>query len=72
MKRFSRRKTSETLDDGGVGHPADLAHRLQPVATPALFERLYQCRHDAGTTSAQRVADGDGAAVDVGARRMSV
>ena len=59
-------RLAESLDDGGVGHPAALTHRLQPVAAAALLERVDQRRHDAGAAGAQRVADGDRAAVDVG------
>jgi hypothetical protein len=53
------------LDNCGAGHAAALAHRLQPVPTAALFERINECCHDAGTASAEWVADGDGSAVDV-------
>jgi hypothetical protein len=56
---------AEPLDDGGVGHPAALAHRLQPIPTAALFERIDECGHDAGTASVQRVTDRDGPAVGV-------
>jgi hypothetical protein len=56
---------AEPLDDGGVGHPAALAHRLQPIPTATLFESINECRHNAGTASAERVTDGDGTAVDV-------
>ena len=34
--------------------PSTLTHRLQPITTPALFERVDQGGHDAGTTSAER------------------
>jgi hypothetical protein len=57
---------AEPLDDGGVGHAAALAHRLQAVPTAALFKRIHKCGHDAGTARAQWVSDGTGAAVDVG------
>jgi hypothetical protein len=60
-----RSRLAQTLDNGGVGHPAALAHRLQPVTTAALFERIHECCHDARTASAQRVADRDGPSVDV-------
>jgi hypothetical protein len=38
---------AEPLDDGGVGHAAALAHRLQAVPTAALFKRIHKCGHDA-------------------------
>ena len=56
---------AEPLDDGGVGHPAALTHRLQPIPTATLFESINECCHDAGTAGAQRVADGDRPSVDV-------
>jgi hypothetical protein len=56
---------AQTLDDGGVGHPAALAHRLESVTTTALLQRINQCCHDARTAGAQRVADRDRAAIDV-------
>ena len=56
----------QRLDDGGVGHAATLAHRLQPVPSAALFKCVDKGCHDASTASAERVADGDGTAVDVG------
>src|SRR6516162_4819793 len=56
----------QALDDGGVGHAAALAHRLQAVPAAALFERVDQRGHEAGAAGAERVADRDGAAVDVG------
>ena len=58
-------RLAESLDDGGVCHPAALTHRLQAVPAAALFEALtsvVMMRH----RWHQRVADGDGAAVDVG------
>jgi hypothetical protein len=64
-------RASQTLDDGRVGHPAALTHRLQPVPTTALFERVDQRGHDARTAGTQRVADRDGAAVDVGLGQIS-
>src|SRR5215469_12342818 len=56
----------QALDDGGVGHAAALAHGLQPVPSAALFERVDQRGHDPSTAGAQWMADGDGAAIDVG------
>jgi hypothetical protein len=57
---------AEPLDDGGVGHAAALAHRLQPVPTAALHQSVHQRRDDAGTARAQWVSDRDRPAVDVG------
>ena len=57
---------AESLDDRGVGHFAALAHGLQAVATAALVQSVDEFGHDAGTARAQRVSDGNGAAVDVG------
>jgi hypothetical protein len=61
-----RSRLAQPLDDGGVGHAAALAHRLQTVTGAALFQGVDERRHDAGTAGAQRVTDGDGAAVNVG------
>jgi hypothetical protein len=58
--------SAQPLDDGGVGHATALAHGLQSVPTAALLQGVDWCRHDAGTASSQRVADGDSAAVHVG------
>jgi hypothetical protein len=49
-----------------VALAAAIAHRKQTVATAALFESIDQRGHDACTAGAKRVADRDGAAVDVG------
>jgi hypothetical protein len=54
------------LDDGRVGHPAALAHRLQAIPPAALFQGVDQRGHDACTAGAERVADCDGAALHVG------
>ena len=61
-----RSRLAQSLDDGRVGHAAALAHRLQPIATAALFECVNECGHDAGTARTERVADRDGATIDVG------
>ena len=63
---WRRSRLTQTLDDRGVGHAAALAHRLQPVPPATLLEGVDQCGHDASAAGAQRVADGDGAAVDIG------
>jgi hypothetical protein len=57
---------AEPLDNGGVGHAAALAHRLQRVPTAALLQGIDQCGHDASDAGAQRMTDRDGATVDVG------
>jgi hypothetical protein len=59
--------SAQPLDDGCVRHAAALTHRLQAVPAAALFKGVDQGGHDAGTASAQRVADGNSPAVDVGA-----
>jgi hypothetical protein len=61
-----RSRLAQPLDDGGIGHAAALTHRLKPIACAPLLERVDQGGHDARTAGSQRVADGDGAAVDVG------
>jgi hypothetical protein len=58
--------SAQSLDDGGVGHPAALAHRLQPVPPATLFQGVDERRHDAGTAGTKWVADRDGTAIDVG------
>ena len=60
-----RSRLAQTLDDGGVGHPAALAHGLQTVAAAALLERVDQRGHDPSAASAERVANPDRTAVDV-------
>jgi hypothetical protein len=59
-------RLAEPLNNGGVGHPTAFTHRLQSVPASALFQRVHERGHDAGAAGAQRVTDGDGAAVDVG------
>jgi hypothetical protein len=66
-----RSRLAQPLDDGGVRHAAALTHRLQPVGSAALLERVHGLRHDAGTAGTQRVADRDGTAVDVGLSQIS-
>jgi hypothetical protein len=51
----------QSLDDGGV----PLTHRLQRVASAALFQNGDHRRQDASTAGAQRMSDGDRAAVDI-------
>src|SRR5690606_38124530 len=56
---------SEALDDGGVGEAAALAHRLEAVAAAGSLELVEQRRQQLGARAAERVAQRDGAAVDV-------
>jgi len=63
LGRLSR--LAESLDDGGVSHATPLAHSLQPIPTAALFKGVHECCHDAGTASAERVADRDRPSIDV-------
>src|SRR5271170_2704613 len=60
-----RSRLAQPLDDGGVRHPAALAHRVQPIATAALFERVDECGHDPRPAGAQRVPYRDGPTIDV-------
>jgi NAD(P)H-dependent flavin oxidoreductase YrpB (nitropropane dioxygenase family) len=54
------------LDDGDVGLAAALAHRLEAVAAAGALELVEQGGHETHTGgAAQRMAEGDGAAVDV-------
>src|SRR5271163_4041981 len=52
-----------------LAHAAALAHRLQRVASAALFKRVDERGHDAGTAGTQRVTNGYGPTVHVGARQ---
>src|SRR5918998_4189663 len=56
---------SQALDDRDVGLAAALAHRLQAVAAAGAFELGEQGGHQAGAGGAERVAEGDRAAVHV-------
>src|SRR5690606_6656966 len=56
---------SETLDDRHVGHAAAFAHGLQTPALAAVLQGVDERGHQLGARGAQRVAEGDGAAVDV-------
>ena len=60
-----RRCDTQPLDDGGVGHAAALAHRLQAVAAAGALELVEQRGHELGAGAAERVTEGDRAAVDV-------
>src|SRR5437867_2978398 len=56
---------AEPLDDRRVGHAPALAHRLQAVAAAGALELVEQGGHELGAGAAERVAEGDGAAVHV-------
>jgi hypothetical protein len=68
--RPQAKRLVQSLDDGGVGHAAALTHRLQRVSAAALFQSVDKRRHDASAAGAQRMSDGDGAAIDVGLRQI--
>src|SRR5690606_15722698 len=55
-------RTSETFDDGGVGHARALAHRLQAVATTGGLEVVDEGRQQSGARRAERVTERDRAA----------
>src|SRR5438270_7799956 len=57
--------TAEPFDDGDVGLAAAFAHGLQAVAAAGALELVEQGCHQADAGGAQRVAQGDGATVDV-------
>src|SRR5438270_2267684 len=63
IQRWS--STAETLDDGGVGHAAAFAHGLEAVAAAGALELVEQRGHELGARAAQRVTEGDGAAIHV-------
>ncbi len=56
---------SESLDDRDVGLAAALAHGLQPVAATGALQFAEERRHQARPGGADRMAQGDRAAVDV-------
>src|SRR3954470_17871755 len=58
-------RSAEALDDGGVGHAAALAHRLQAVTAAGALELVHQRGHELGAGAAERVTERDGAAVRV-------
>src|SRR6266446_2557397 len=55
----------QPLHDRHIGHAAALAHGLQAVALVALLERVDQRGHQLGAGTAERMAERDGAAIDV-------
>jgi hypothetical protein len=56
----------QPLDDRGIRHTATFTHRLERKAASPLLKRIDHGGHDASTAGAERVADRDGAAVDIG------
>src|SRR5437867_12725522 len=55
----------EAFDDHGVGQAARFADDLEPEAAVALLQRIQQRGGQPGPGGAERMAEGDGAAVDV-------
>src|ERR1700709_2093583 len=60
----------KAFDDRHVGETAAFAHRLQAPLLVAVLERIQKRRHQLGAGGAERVAERDGAAMDVEARRI--
>src|SRR3954452_16277866 len=58
-------RTSEQLEDRGVGLTAALAHGLQPVADAVVAHVVHQRRHQPRAGAAERMAERDRAAVGV-------
>src|SRR6185437_5884952 len=55
----------QTLDDRHIGEAAAFAHRLQAPLLVAVFECIQKCRHQLGAAGAERMAERNGAAIDV-------
>src|SRR5829696_2912149 len=70
--RFARteRVGSEALDDGAGAETATAAHRHEAVAAAAALELVQGLGHEERARGAERVAEGDGAAVRVGLREV--
>src|SRR5258708_40325165 len=66
----SERDRLEAFDQGGVGHAAALAHGLEAVAAAGALKLVDQSGHQAGAAGAERVAEGDCAAVDIYFRKI--
>src|SRR5215218_7820827 len=60
---FSAR--SKRFDDGNIGNSATFAHRLQPESSAPRVQGMDESRHQFGPAGAQRMAERNGAAVDV-------
>src|SRR5688500_15958623 len=61
----TKKRSAQALDDRRVGHAAALAHGLQAPAAAGALELVEQCGHELGAGAAERVTEGDGAAVRV-------
>src|SRR5215216_7748910 len=59
------RWSTEALDDHGVGHAAPLAHDLQAPTAVGALELVHERGGESGAGAAERVAEGDRAAVHV-------
>ena len=55
----------DPLDDGGNALTYANTHSCKPVAAPALFHFVNESRHDPRPATAERMAERDGATVDV-------
>ena len=53
--------SSESLDDGRVGHPAALAHHLESEPATTAFELVHGLGGQDGTGTTQGMAQSDGA-----------
>src|SRR6266446_4405564 len=56
---------SQSLNNRHIRHAAAFAHGLQSVALVLLLQRIHQGGHQLGAGAAQRMAERDGAAIDV-------
>src|SRR5712691_11718304 len=65
MLRSACRARLEAFQDGRVGQAAGFAHGLQGQAGAACVHGVDQGGHQPGAAGPERVADGDGAAMDV-------
>src|SRR5512134_786585 len=65
-------RPSHPLDDGRDALAQPDAHRLQPVAPAASLQLVQERGHEPGAAAAERVAESDGATVDVDARHVGV
>src|SRR5688500_5338959 len=62
----------DPFDDGGVGHAAAFAHGLEAVAATGALELVEQGGEQLGARAAERVTEGDGAAVHVHALHVGL
>src|SRR5581483_9067896 len=66
------RASVDPLDDRGDALAEADAHGLEPVTSAASLQLVQQRGHQAGAGAAERVAEGDGAAVDVHPLRVGL